>query len=89
MPNLLLSNAAVALRKNIRDEDDVGGQVAAPQRNGDSPRAGRDEKQVRASPVALSSCRHRAPVSACQRLLRVRPHLLFAERAKYHYRHAG
>jgi hypothetical protein len=56
--NLLLSNAAVVRRKKKREEDDVGSQVAAPQRHGDSPRAGRDEKQVRSSHVALSSCRH-------------------------------
>jgi hypothetical protein len=33
------SSAAVVLRKKNRDENDVGGQIAAPQRTGDSLRA--------------------------------------------------
>jgi hypothetical protein len=33
------SSAAVVLRKKNRDENDVGGQIAAPQRTGDRLRA--------------------------------------------------
>lgn len=90
--SLLPSNAAVVLRKKNRAEDGVGGQVASPQRTGNSPRIGNPVKPCR---LIVSSSRRLLALSPLNSGVCMSttgpstPPSHFAERAKYHCRHTG